>query len=444
MSKGKGNIKIPEIWRYWTYTHPRFLKSHLQTTRGKRLRILNVGQRNYFEGPDFIDALIEIDGIRMLGDVEFHLHVQDWYRHGHDEDRTYRRVILHGVWTAPSGIPPALESRFAHWVVSEALSISFKRWVQAMQSIRQASLPLHPPSITDGDGLNCQKLEQLAMQRFFRRVDRLSRWVKVYSWNDALYIALAEALGYARNSGSMRKLMAQWSPLRLKQFWNPSFSSDGLYWLVWMKAGGLLPAGRGSLLQLQQIYPAAGAVLRNEEILPCLQTGSWHLSGIRPANHPALRLAVLATLLNHYQNPSLFQKLLELAMARLPLPYFLRRLNDIFKIPYSAVLARLLKLLLNHKQIPQYGLGRQRLLQFAINQLLPLLYLWARQTGNEIFGEYLLDVYSQFPSTEPAAVISRLCNHLADVSLLTFIQRRGAFQQGLLEYWHMYNRMVGE
>lgn len=48
-------------------------------------------------GPDYRDAVLKIDGRRLCGSVEFHLHTADWMRHRHQHNPGYDDVILHVV-----------------------------------------------------------------------------------------------------------------------------------------------------------------------------------------------------------------------------------------------------------------------------------------------------------------------------------------------------------
>ncbi len=68
-----------------------------RTRAGRRLRVRWPGRWNRGAGPDFRDAVMEIDGAARVGDVELHLYREDWWRHGHDADAAYDRVILHVV-----------------------------------------------------------------------------------------------------------------------------------------------------------------------------------------------------------------------------------------------------------------------------------------------------------------------------------------------------------
>ena len=68
-----------------------------RTRSGRRLAVRFAGRWNRGAGPDFRDAVIELDGEPRVGDVEVHLYREDWWRHGHDADAGYDRVVLHVV-----------------------------------------------------------------------------------------------------------------------------------------------------------------------------------------------------------------------------------------------------------------------------------------------------------------------------------------------------------
>jgi hypothetical protein len=61
------------------------------------LRVKSPGSWNRGAGPDFKEAVIEVDGEPRLGDIELHLYREDWWRHGHDQDPAFNEVVLHVV-----------------------------------------------------------------------------------------------------------------------------------------------------------------------------------------------------------------------------------------------------------------------------------------------------------------------------------------------------------
>jgi len=67
------------------------------TSSGRKLGVIEPGRWNRGSGPDFREAILELDGERISGDVELHLYREDWWRHGHHLDPAFSGVILHVV-----------------------------------------------------------------------------------------------------------------------------------------------------------------------------------------------------------------------------------------------------------------------------------------------------------------------------------------------------------
>lgn len=65
------------------------------TVQGQSVRVIDAGERNHHDGPDFIGASVVVDGALRRGDIELHVRPEDWLRHGHDRDPRYARVVLH-------------------------------------------------------------------------------------------------------------------------------------------------------------------------------------------------------------------------------------------------------------------------------------------------------------------------------------------------------------
>lgn len=96
MSKRKLPL-IPErlLARLW---QTRAQRRSLSTADGKRVRVLYPGRRNGGPGPDFKDAMIQVEEAPpQRGDVEVHLTDSGWREHGHHEDPNYNNVVLHVV-----------------------------------------------------------------------------------------------------------------------------------------------------------------------------------------------------------------------------------------------------------------------------------------------------------------------------------------------------------
>lgn len=69
----------------------------LRLADGRALRVVFPGVPGGGTGPDFRDALLDVDGDLVRGDVEVHLRHSGWFAHGHDRDPAYGGVALHVV-----------------------------------------------------------------------------------------------------------------------------------------------------------------------------------------------------------------------------------------------------------------------------------------------------------------------------------------------------------
>lgn len=80
----------------WQFQY--FDKTALQTTSGENVQIMNPGQLNTNQGPDFSNAKIKIGKTTWAGTVELHIKTSDWKKHNHQTDKNYNNVILHVIW----------------------------------------------------------------------------------------------------------------------------------------------------------------------------------------------------------------------------------------------------------------------------------------------------------------------------------------------------------
>jgi hypothetical protein len=81
----------------WIWQNLEFQCQNLETVCGKPVQIINNGIINPGAGPDFLGAIIRIDGLKWYGAVEIHRKSSDWERHYHQNDDRYNRVFLHVV-----------------------------------------------------------------------------------------------------------------------------------------------------------------------------------------------------------------------------------------------------------------------------------------------------------------------------------------------------------
>jgi hypothetical protein len=181
----------------------------LPLSNGDAYQLLFAGRPGSSAGPDVRDAVFYVrsTGVRVVGDVEFHVRSRDWGSHHHQTDPRYNNVILHVVLLCDDPLPTLLQSRTLVPVCS------------------LADLPL-PPALplianTPAEQWPCQTvMQQLTAeerQMLFTRAGLLRFEQKTHAFIEHLHAiasndtydlclipALAEGLGYGRDRDFFR------------------------------------------------------------------------------------------------------------------------------------------------------------------------------------------------------------------------------------------------
>ena len=232
------------VWRLGWFRHRGLLLED-----GRPLEVLFPGHPAGGGGPDFRDARLRIGGVDVSGDVELHLEPSGWRRHGHGGDSGYAGVVLHvalhrdpfgGRAGSRDGAPAA------ELVLEPHLELS----VSELASWTGGSHTPAPARPDEGELL--ARLEALGRARFERRRAAFGRAARAAGFEEALYRGLMTALGYRLNKAPFAELA------RL------------------VPRGATRGADRPAL---ERRYGGGAANL------------PWRTAGVRPANHPARRLA---------------------------------------------------------------------------------------------------------------------------------------------------------
>lgn len=423
---------IREHWLHWTFLSPELLTTPLYTLDKQPLKIIDAGKLNFDNGPDILNATLQINHVLQKGDIEFHLYPQDWFRHGHHEDRRYQNIILHVVWEAPLKIDQRLRVRFPHVVLKHHLGIPYSDWVEKMLLL-EADDPGKPPTITDR--LTPSLLKQLGQKRFERKAERFKYWLEQFSMEDIFMIGLAEAFGYSKNKFPFRQLLRETPPTQifasLPKF---NISPLGIWVYLAMRANLLTTHSFGSFVMKQRpILEKINNLLQyfsREGVLPALQLSDWYFSRVRPANNPIIRLAALAQIIFQHRQSSLFNRMLQFAMARMPLKHLLLSWQSCLQMPINHQLLQAVETIHRLRILNQQTIGITRMKQFIVNSAFPLLFLWAERKENYGFQQYLLGLYEAFPACEDARLLNRTAS---GAFCQRVVSQLAIYEQGLLE-----------
>ncbi len=87
-------MKMPEKFLHLVWNHLLFDSQNLLSIHNERIRILKKGCYNHGQGPDFKEAVINIDGIEWNGNIELETESHHWFLHQHHQNPEFNNVIL--------------------------------------------------------------------------------------------------------------------------------------------------------------------------------------------------------------------------------------------------------------------------------------------------------------------------------------------------------------
>jgi hypothetical protein len=182
------------------------VQNPLLTLAGEPIRLHHPGVWNHRAGPDFLRASFSTaDGRTFVGDVELHRHSSDWCAHAHSSNPAYQNVRLHVFWQAD----PALADGPAPGIRQVALEHQISAPLTELVSLFHSS----PAEILTGEkpgrchpvllSLAPEKLKEILEEAGWHRLRqrRLLGQARVasFGWEQAVWIALAEGLGFSEN-----------------------------------------------------------------------------------------------------------------------------------------------------------------------------------------------------------------------------------------------------
>ena len=300
---------MPEIVLHYIWEKCLWVGYAQQTTDGRTVEILSVGEHNRDAGPDYSHARVRIDGKEWVGNIEIHVCSSDWTKHKHHLDKAYDSVILHVVRTADKPVynskgEPVTQCELNYPSDKDYLSGLFaaaQRMDSAVGRIGCAEQLLHEPGLLTEGWRKTLLYKRLECKR--ASIDRLLEITKG-SWEHALYISLARNFGFHTNSLPFEQLAINTPLSYLQKHRNSLFQLTAI---LLGQAGlleGLSVTGDG-LRDLQKEY----AFMQAKFGLMPMDGSIWKRSKIHPQNSPELRIRQFAQLL--YQSESLLSKILD-------------------------------------------------------------------------------------------------------------------------------------
>jgi hypothetical protein len=171
------------------------------------VRVLYPGRPGKAAGPDFRNALLEIEGMGLVqGDVEIHRRQGDWEAHGHRNDPNYNRVVLHAALEIDSSTTQVASGQSVSVISLAPLLCGLPAGLPEGQSGEASpgdqlwelltSLGYSRPTSAAEMGA---LLDRAGDARFLNKSGGFQKFLREQGPQQTLYEALLEALGYQHN-----------------------------------------------------------------------------------------------------------------------------------------------------------------------------------------------------------------------------------------------------
>jgi hypothetical protein len=378
------NMQEDQLYQWWEY----YAQTQSKLVSNKdELEIIKKGTLNRNCGPDYVAARFMLNGIIYQGDVEIHVHEEDWFKHKHHLDKAYRTVILH-VFAYP-----APDTRLNYIVNNEDLLRFCLPQPKASDSTYEPTRQCKSTEEYRKDLLF--NLESLALHRFNLKVHYFLSELEYQNEKQVFYQNCLKVLGYPNNPKAFQllaeRLTWEWLVQNKKKILN---EPDILYALYAGQAAFLpFKAFDAYTQKLKELYQSYQTSLYGQP----LDNLQWQFAGSRPQNHPHFRLAGWVYLL-HFCSYGIDTRLGKILSERHEIKQTVKEIHRVFKRPtnsYWSTHYALGKI----RSGPNCNMffGKARVFEFLINTVLPFYAAKTRLSRSEGYLSYLTAIFLQLP-----------------------------------------------
>jgi Protein of unknown function (DUF2851) len=352
----------------WQFRY--FNQQGLQLQTGEFLFIDFPGIQNPNQGPDFLDARINIGKTTWIGSVELHLRASGWNRHAHEHDVNYTNVILHVVWENDHAEQirniPVLELQP---LVAGSLLHQYAGWMND-----RAFIPCRNTLHHFGEERWSEWKGRLLQERLERKAASLHPYLlqNNYHWEETLWWLLARNFGMKVN-GPAFETVAKSIPISVLGRYRDQ--PHRLEALLFGQAGmldGNWTDPYPNLLSKEYKF------LKKKFGLPTLFE-RVHFLRMRPENFPTIRLSQLAVAL--YRIPHFFSYARESDGVSRILETLMVNTGDYWNDHY---------LFDKPAGYKQKTLGKQMAANIVINTIIPVLFHYGKMDRNRLLMEKCL------------------------------------------------------
>jgi len=376
---------MKEKFLHFIWKNRLFESTDLRTVTGKPLVVMDPGTYNRDSGPDFFNSRIRLGETEWAGNVEIHINASDWYRHKHHLDHSFDNVILHVVADNDTGVLTASGLEPDTFVIT---------WQNEVEE-RYNNYLNNPQVIACSNDIGALPvfsrrhwISRLAVERLEGKISKIKESLKATNndWDETLYRLLSRYFGLRVNSDPFYLLSCHMPLKIIRKHADKRLQVESL---LYGQAGMLEPGVFENEIYdeyyttLLQEY----RVLRRKYNLKPIDPWMWKYHRLRPVNFPTIRISQMAGLL--CSGTSLFGRVKDCKS--------LAGLTGLFMSEASGYWN-------NHFVFGAYKRGRVKktgttfINLLLINTVIPLLFIYGKETGN---GEYSARATDLLDGIEP-------------------------------------------
>jgi hypothetical protein len=370
---------------HYIWQNKLFDATRLFSDDNEKIEVIDTGKPNSDAGPDFFNAKVRIGDTLWAGNVEIHTRSSDWFRHGHQADKAYDNVILHvvkyseGVVTRSDGKPVSQVKLIYPDKIEKKYNelISNEKWLPCSDRIGEI------PSVFIDSWVN-----SLLAERLEQKMNTILGYLKQTEnhWEEAFYITLARSFGFGINSPAFEMLARSLPANILAKHKNNLFQLEALLF----GQAGLLDARDDDYAEkLADEY----AFLKKKYDLQGMDASMWKLLRLHPGNFPHVRLAQFAALV--HQSSKLFSKIIENPEIGF--------LTEIFSSEPSQYWIRHYRFGIVSPE-KKKRTGKQSVESIMINAVVPFVFCYAVQRGNQELKEKALQLLEKIPAEKNSII----------------------------------------
>lgn len=373
---------------HYLWKNGRFDQNNLQTTTGEIIHILKVGEHNFGDGPDFLNARIMIGDTVWAGSVEIHIKSSEWLAHQHQSSKLYQSVILHVVLDEDriicrdNGLRiPCLELR--NRFPKDILSVYEGLFLQSRKIPCEGHLSvIHPLQ-------QVSWLDRCMVERLEWRTAEMEVKLRELKgdWEELLHQLLVASFGQHTNKLPFQRL-AELLPLRLMARYRDELENLEA---LWFGIAGFLDPPAADRYSARHFQRFSQMKLKHQLIE--MPVNWWNFKGVRPSNFPTLRLAQLASF--YFSNHFLLDKVLSLRSVREFEAMMQPKLAPYWDTHYA--FGPPVK-----KKSRQLGRTQQYLT--LINAIIPFLFFYGSSNGKPEFRERSLSFLEALPEEKNSII----------------------------------------